>query len=86
MKLRHCAGDAGGVKRKRDGTQSAGSTADADVAAGAARARAFLADFAALPLMTMPRAEALDALAGMRAALETDAAGNAYLREVLGAA
>jgi len=74
------AGEAGD-KRKRDG----GDAKAEDAARGTARARQFLADFAALPLPEMSPADAVRRVQQMRRELEADSAGSAWLQGILGA-
>ena len=54
-----------------------------DAAFGAARARQFLADFAALPLPDMPPADAMRRVQQMKRELEADAADSKWLQGVL---
>jgi DNA mismatch repair protein MSH2 len=69
------AGASGGtVSRKR---------AAVGEAEGAARARAFLSEFAALPLDSLPKEEAAARVKGLCDGLASDAQGNPWLSEVL---
>lgn len=77
------AGDVAGAlgageKRARDE-----GDATEDAARGAARARQFLADFAALPLPDMPPADAMRRVQQMKRELEADAADSKWLQGVL---
>jgi len=65
---------AGGASRKR---------AAAGEAEGAGRARRFLAEFAALPLDTLPQAEAAQRVKGLCDGLAADAQANPWLSELL---
>ena len=78
------AGALGGAgdKRKRDEGEGADDDA-ADAARGAARARQFLADFAALPLPEMSPADAVRRVQQMKRELEADATGSKWLQGVL---
>jgi hypothetical protein len=67
-------GGEAGDKRKRDG----GDAKAEDAARGTARARQFLADFAALPLPEMSPADAVRRVQQMRRELEADSAGSAW--------
>jgi len=68
-----------GEKRPRDFPDETA----VDVARGAARARQFLADFAALPLPEMAPEDAMRRVAQMKKELEADAVDSKWLTEVL---
>jgi hypothetical protein len=77
------AGALGGEKRKRD--DDGGGDATEDAVRGTARARQFLADFAALPLPEMSPADAVARVQQMKKELEADAAGSQWLQAILSA-
>lgn len=65
-----------GAKRKR-------VSGPDDTARGAARVRAFLRDFAALPIDQMSPDEAVKAAEDLKKSLEQDAAANPWLQQIL---
>lgn len=65
-----------GAKRKR-------VSGPDDTARGAARVRAFLRDFASLPIDQMSPDEAVKAAEDLKMSLEQDAAANPWLQQIL---
>ena len=90
--LEAVAGGGGGGKRKRGGGGSGGAgegegeDEGEGEEEGAQRARAFLGRFAALPLGSMPRAAAEQALAGLCRELREEAAACPALQALVGGA
>ena len=72
----------GGAGEKREREEGEGAEEE-DAARGAARARQFLADFAALPLPEMSPADAVRRVQQMKKELESDAGDSKWLQGIL---
>jgi len=72
----------GGAGEKREREEGEGAEEE-DAARGAARARQFLADFAALPLPEMSPADAVRRVQQMKKELESDAGDSKWLQSIL---